>query len=303
VNLGRLNIGFLFISAGIIIFLILQGRLTWGVFIDMARFWPVLLIAIGIEFLFKKTRLWPLTLLSPLLVMGVVWGVVYSHLHGEEGLPLPYAVFRQQREETSWSYPLPSKISSWSLALNFEAGKLNLDSPPPVENLIAANFTFTGVEPKISTSESEESVEIAFSSPSIGKSYQKKWEVRVSEEAPLNLSVDANAARIQLHLQKVPLKSLRVDADVSTVNIWLGDKTQGEAEVNIQANVTSLIVHVPEECGLSLSPETTLSATNIEQLKLKKKKGRQVSSNYDTAVCRYRMNIQADVSRFRLLTQ
>jgi len=115
--------------------------------------------------------------------------------------------------------------------------------------------------------------------------------------------VDANAARIQLHLQKVPLKSLRVDADVSTVNIWLGDKTRGEAEVNIQANVTSLIVHVPEECGLSLSPETTLSATNIEQLKLKKKKGRQVSSNYDTAVCRYRMNIQADVSRFRLLTQ
>ncbi len=302
-NFGRLNIGLLLVSAGILIFFIQQGRLTWGVFLDMARFWPVFLIALGVEFLFRKTRLWLLTLLSPLLLMGVFWGVVYSHMHGEEGLPLPYAFFRQQGEETSWSFPLPSKIAPWSLTLIFEAGKLNLQSPSPEENLVSANFSFTGAEPKISTSESEEGVEIVFSSPSVGRGYQKKWGVKVSEKAPLNLSVEVNAARVQLHLQRVPLKSLSLDANVSTVNIWLGDKTRGEADVNMKANVTSLIVVVPEECGFSLSPETTLSATNIERLKLKKKEGRQVSSNYDTAVCRYQMSIQADVSRFRLLTE
>src|SRR5262245_62053392 len=76
----RIATGTWFLVAGTILLLNTLDRLSWGVWIDLLRLWPLLIISLGIRWTFVRTPLHPLVLLGPLLVIGatgyVVWGAL-----------------------------------------------------------------------------------------------------------------------------------------------------------------------------------------------------------------------------------
>ena len=64
-NIGRIRNGAILISAGVVLLFNTMDYLSWSVWFRIFSLWPVILVAIGIELLFKRTLLSFLTLISP----------------------------------------------------------------------------------------------------------------------------------------------------------------------------------------------------------------------------------------------
>ncbi|HSH00496.1 MAG TPA: DUF5668 domain-containing protein, partial [candidate division Zixibacteria bacterium] len=60
--------GIIFIAAGILWLLVSNDTISHSVFYYLLALWPVLLIAIGIELIFRRTRLHALAYVSPLII-------------------------------------------------------------------------------------------------------------------------------------------------------------------------------------------------------------------------------------------
>ncbi|MBI3449107.1 MAG: hypothetical protein HY049_09350 [Acidobacteria bacterium] len=71
--------GVFLVVTGAILLMNTTGRLSWGVWADLLRFWPVLLISMGVRLTFSSTRLHPLALLGPILVISTAAWIVAGY--------------------------------------------------------------------------------------------------------------------------------------------------------------------------------------------------------------------------------
>ena len=76
-NVGRIRNGAILLSAGVVLLLNTTGHTPWVVWFKIFSLWPVALIAIGIELLFKKSKLAFVALLSPLFFFAAILGPVF----------------------------------------------------------------------------------------------------------------------------------------------------------------------------------------------------------------------------------
>jgi hypothetical protein len=82
-----LSLGITLICIGAVLLMNTLGRLGWGVWFDLLRLWPLLLISVGIRSIFLPTRLHALSLLGPLLVIaGAVLTVSWYRGRAAAGL-------------------------------------------------------------------------------------------------------------------------------------------------------------------------------------------------------------------------
>ena len=69
---SKLRWGLLFIVVGIMLLLCNTGHLDWDFWYEILMWWPILLIAIGLEKIFLKTKLEFISYLSPLLLVAAM---------------------------------------------------------------------------------------------------------------------------------------------------------------------------------------------------------------------------------------
>ena len=69
--------GIIIILLGVILLANNFQILSWGVWYELLKFWPVILIAIGIDLIFRKSSLSFLQILSPLVIIAAIGGAIY----------------------------------------------------------------------------------------------------------------------------------------------------------------------------------------------------------------------------------
>ena len=80
---ARLRWGLILIALGVLIIMCNTGRLDWDYWLELATWWPVLLIAIGIEKIFQNSRMKFISFLSPIILVGTM-GIVAMNYTGSE---------------------------------------------------------------------------------------------------------------------------------------------------------------------------------------------------------------------------
>ncbi|MCP4633103.1 MAG: hypothetical protein GY855_09270, partial [candidate division Zixibacteria bacterium] len=66
---SNLRTGILFMGTGLLLLGNTLGYLSWDLWWDLVKLWPILLIAIGIELIFKNSKMPLISYLSPLLIV------------------------------------------------------------------------------------------------------------------------------------------------------------------------------------------------------------------------------------------
>ncbi|MGH8104031.1 MAG: LiaF transmembrane domain-containing protein [bacterium] len=295
-NFGKLNFGLLLISAGIIFFMVNAGTLDHSIWPDLWRFWPVFLITWGLEILFHKSKLWVFTLLSPLILMAVVWGVVYSHMHGEEGLPgLPQATRRIANKHEVFAVDANKDIKRLKVKTDFAGGTLEVGAYDGADKALNAEFEFRGKAPEhIATLKAGvETVEISM--PGGLNNYQKKWRIELSRSLPAEFEVEADVSSATLDFTGVPVENLDVKSDVASLNLTLGERP-GITNVRLKADIARAKIHIPNTCGLRIRSQSDISSTNLKDLDLKKSGDTWESEGFEKAACRLTFDINADIS-------
>ena len=212
-------------ALGAILLASTTGRIDEGPMELVTRWWPVVLVGIGIWFLIASV--WP----------------------------------GRQRPVESFSLPLASAQAA-DVHVSFGAGELSMGRAAP--GLLIAG-TFEGgvlyrspapgiVEVKPDTGSS--------GWPLSGQAY--RWSVGLTGEVPLDLRLDTGASRATVDLGELALRRLDLRSGASETRIRL-PMAAGYSQVRTETGVASLSIDVPPGVAARIRSRMTIGRTSVDE--------------------------------------
>jgi hypothetical protein len=286
------------ILIGILFLLNTTGVLDYGVWEFFLVWWPLLLIAIGIEKIFGATRsLKPLAYISPVIIVATVAYAVVAESDG--------GGFRDTRDRNSfrWSVPAEASVAKLDMEMDFGGGRLKIGGDADSGQLLEGQFYYQGRKPKLTADRRGERMEVSLerSSSSVGLSSRsrEKWILKLNETVPVDLRLDAGAALVRLDLEEVILNSLNLETGAADINVILGSKSE-EVECEIDCGAASIDMEIPPDAGLRLDRDLSFSALTTEGIELTDRESFKETPEFENSPVRIFLTVDSGVSSLRI---
>jgi hypothetical protein len=249
--------GIFLLFLGVVLLLQTFGVLPWNLWGTLWRFWPALIIIIGLNIVFRRT--------NPLLVSLLV---VFL-LGACPGLAIPQHDSGASIETTDTiGYIQPvDGIREAEIDIDFSAGSLNLaglagNSP----NLVEADAETRNDTSSLGTDFYQSGDTAYFTFSAINQQYWPgdgiDWEMDFSPEVPLTFNIKAAAGSLSLDFSELELSELNLDLNAGRCNIEL-PSPDGTLPVTIKANVTSVDITIPDGAAARIQLSTNIGTTDI----------------------------------------
>ncbi|MGD0426399.1 MAG: toast rack family protein [Candidatus Acidiferrales bacterium] len=244
--------GALIVIAVGVFFLVINLHPDLNAWDIIGRYWPVLLIAIGLGYIWDAwmDRTYsqpdgrrhhsgaPIAVLVVLLILGfALWHGRYSRpiLHETQEVSL------QGAQSVTANIDIPSGsldvAGGASQLLNANFDYHEYDGAPHVE------YSVSGGRGDLSiTQENKAHVRLAIA--------RNDWQLRFADNVPLEMNVQIGAGSSNLRLQGLNVKSLDVQAGVGQMNLDLTGPRKSDLHVDIHGGVGSAIISLPIEVGV-----------------------------------------------------
>ena len=290
----------LLISGGILLLLSNLGIVTWSTWNLIWRFWPLVLIAIGIDVLFGQRSALG-AIISAFLILALI-GAVAGAVFFADKLPVLDRFTTASPWETAHIEQALGDYESAKVFIDWTSQPGYLSALDHSKNLIEGDLTFQGelifdvdslgstADVSLDTRQVNNWVSFPFQSNSGGE-----WEIFLSPEIPIDLTLDSGSGRCDFELSELLLADLFLDSGSGSIKLTLPDK-QSYA-VKIDSGSGSLQIDIPEGTGIrvrldsgsgSFSPGNDFNLVSGE----KRGDGTWESDNYDTA--KYTIEMQID---------
>ena len=276
--------GVFLLFLGIVFLLQVLGVLPWGLWGTLWRFWPVLIIIIGVSILLRHYNVWLVSLLI-LAMLGACLGIAAWQYES----PPPIGVATQ-----SYSEPL-GDIEYAQIEVDFSAGSISISSLPPS----SPDFVQATSEAR----KGDGSINVDFQRhDGEGRLYLSKeqggvrWEVRLTTITPLAINIKSAASNMEFDLSQLKVTELQLDIDAGNCKLTLPSST-GTTRANIKADVSNLEVTIPDGVAGRVEADIDLSAFEVDQSRFPKQGDYYISGNFDTAQNRVYLEIDCDVGR------
>ncbi len=275
---ARFRWGMLLVLLGVILLMQNLDAINSNFWADLVLYFPILLIAIGLEKIFTKTKAQYVAYATTVLIFaGGLWIVLSGSRGGTDD-----SFF----SETSYSIPNEGKVNSLHAVIDLGQGNLTVRDAS--DQLFDGQFREFTVKPEISyTTEGEEGV-----LKLIGKTKRwlggmvrietddsNDWFVSFSNSLPLTLECSGNESDVHLNLATTPVRKVKVQVDDGAVYLKIGT-TEPDVAVTVEGENSELRLRVPENAGLKVTgveDETYLSRFNLVR-----RNGSFISEGFDT---------------------
>ncbi len=312
--------GTFLISTGFVLLLNTLGTLGWGVWLELALLWPILLIAAGVRMLFVETRLHLLCLAGPLLVAGSTAYVVARYQEGgtilaDSGGDLGQVEIRcPGRPDRERAY-LDIRFAAGELILASHEGTSQATAVASAARAGTAEFRgrvrYRGREPRVSCSGAGD-VGLRWGWPDRGvrivfpfSRSRSFWEVDLGVDLPVGLDVNLAAAYARMDLTSFDLASISLDGAASRVELRLGEPRR-RVPVRVDGAVMDLKLIVPEGACFTLWRERTFNVLDVEDdLRGRSGDGRVVARACEklrTAAPRYEISCEMPIAHVSIET-
>ncbi|UCD17978.1 MAG: hypothetical protein JSV44_03480 [Candidatus Zixiibacteriota bacterium] len=291
---SRFRWGLLLITIGVILLLNNAGHVAWDYWWELTYWWPILLIAIGFEKIFRGSKLHLLSYLSPLiLVAGMVYVAVETGPAGSRG-----DFFSSYR----WSQDFDPDVKLIDAVVNHGGNDLHVRKSSV--KLISGRFGRFLNKPQIeySVSDGVASLDVERGFRRRGRRiiigtghFGKDWGLAFSKKVPLRLTCIGDESEMNLQLQDIPVKALTLDNDDGDLYVKIGSLQQ-LVGVSVKGDNAELRMVVPEGCGLEISGDEY--ARYFETLGLIDEGSVFRSSEFDSASVRVTIDVDAELRHF-----
>ncbi|UCD95404.1 MAG: hypothetical protein JSU69_04975 [Candidatus Zixiibacteriota bacterium] len=287
---SRLRWGLLFITVGVMFLLNNAGRLDWDYWLELLSWWPLLLIAIGLEKIFLKTKLQVISYLAPIvLVAGMVYVAVDTGGRS----------YRRDFFTTySWSTEPDQAIEKIDAVIDHGGSDLYISRTG--FDLASARFDRFSRKPDIdfSKSGSVAKLEITrrgriYSGIVIGgHRHSRDWRLSFSDDVPLKLKCIGDESEVSLNLESVPLESLILQNDDGDVYLKIGDRV-ALVNVEIDGYDADFRLKIPDGCGIKVQGDKYMSY--LKTLNLEERAGNYVTAGFDSAATKVSLKLSDDL--------
>ena len=271
------------------------------------RYWPALLILVGAGMILDRTRgrgdprsghAFPVgtlvgTILFLLLMTYLLW-----HGHAFERREwMNHPSHRGHTAET-----LDKKgAKAVHMRVDIPAGELRIEGG--AEHLLQSDFSFGGgwSAPTVDYSVENGVGTLRISQEGGGQFMVKSdntWNLKVSDDTPLELKVDMGAGRGELNLSKVDLTRLDVDIGAGQVNVDLTGARGKDLQAVIQGGVGEAIVRLPKNMGVVATVHGGLGSIDVHGLK--EESGKYVNAAYGKSPNTLRLTVEGGIGHIKL---
>jgi hypothetical protein len=263
----------------------------WG----LLRFWPVLLILIGLDVLLGHRSAVGSVLLA-MFGLALVVGIIFVAGIQQRGL----AVAGGRSVTRDFAQPLDG-AEALDVLLNLGATETDVRPLEGGENAVEGRYTtderlairvdygVSGGTGHLEISQNNESFGMNAGSPFVGQ-----LDLSLTDAVPIDLAVDAGVGDVSVDLTGLQLASLVVDAGVGNVEIVLPET--GRFDVTVNAGVGNVEITLPDGLEASVSYDGGLSALNVSTDRLAQTgEGVWRTSGYEGADSRATISIDAGI--------
>ncbi|MEE9443391.1 MAG: DUF5668 domain-containing protein [candidate division Zixibacteria bacterium] len=248
---ARFRWGIYFILAGGLILLHNFGVVDWYVWEDIVALWPIILIAIGVEKIFAKSKAVFISYLAPVLFSGIVlWvaiGSSYSNLD-----------FSRRGDTYKYEIEKDAEISSVEMTLDVKNVDINLKKT--ASDLFNGRFKRRKYKPDIDydVSNGIAKIDIAEEKRIWGwgdshyRSSYDNWNIRVADHLPLSLKFYGGKSDMEIDCKSLNLQELFVRSERGRINMYLGEMLEN-IKVSLEGEDANFSVYAPENSGIKVS--------------------------------------------------
>lgn len=292
----KINLGIILIVIGIIWILSNLNLINvnlYSILTHMMRgifdLWPLILIIVGIEIVFKKEGLNTILWIVFLIVL-----VVYS-------LFIKDNILEKHSNGT-----LKDEMYTSEMREDIEKGSLDLD-------VGATNFNIDGIDDgfiklehdgafnyKFSRKGRTENLYISNKNNFFENGVTRNFELGLNKDIPWKFDLDIGAASGNLNLEDIRVEDIDLDMGAGKVEITLGNKAS-HTLIDIDAGASQIIFNIPKDVGLKVNYDGALTSTNLDDLGLiKTEKGKYVSGNFNATSTKYEIELDMGVGQFTI---
>jgi len=247
---ARFRWGMILILVGALWFLANIEVLNVNFLLDLAIFLPILLIAIGVEKIFTKTKLQAISYLTTLTFVGAaLYVAVAGSSGGDRGS------FFSEYEE---SIQMDDGIDMVQARVDLDHTDLTIRDATDL--LAYGRFNEFTRKPVISVDRKGDRAVVYFASRSgsllggrirIDSDRPQDWYLAFNDRTPLDLECSSDNADMHLNLATTPLERLKVQADDGSVYVKVGDLRE-TVSLSLGGRNSSIRLRVPLNAGLEV---------------------------------------------------
>ena len=275
---SRFRWGTLLILLGVLLLLRNTEVINNNFWSDFLIYFPILLIAIGVEKIFTKTKFQFVSYLTSIFLFA---GGLFVALSGSSGGNQD-SFF----EESSYRHEADPQVKNLHAVLNL--GNSSLTVRDASDDMVTGQFKQFSAKPDIAYSVSGDDANVTFTSK--GKEFMwglvkvdggdpNEWYISFSNVIPLTLECNGHNSDIHLNLATTPARSVRVNADEATIYLKMGTE-QPDVSVDLEGKDSDIRLRVPTGSGLKVTG--TADKEYLSQVGLQQRGDGFVNDGYDT---------------------
>jgi hypothetical protein len=239
----------LLVSAGAFLLYNNFGPQSWISWTQLFQLWPIILIAIGIDVLFRGQSGWMIAIgiILAIAMMGGAFWLFSSDL----AIPIQSQTIRE-------SYS--AEIDNADLDISLGMGELILSDSVTSKVLIEGNITPGNQVENQDISGNTIFYSLKHNRPAIFP-HSSAWELGLTRDLSLDLSVNNGAGELFLALENLDLTSLKVNQGVGRLVARLPEKS--ESELLVKQAIGSILIQIPSDSLVAIDAQNGLSKVNF----------------------------------------
>ena len=294
---AKLRWGLIFIQIGILILLRNFEILNDNFWFEMAVLSPVVLIAIGVEKIFTKTRLQFISYLTSVALF--IGGFSIAFLAGAGGIDENFF------SETTYIKDFDPSVKKLYAELRFNNTDLTIRDSGT--DLIYGKFDEFTRKPKIHYEIQDDQAKISLISRrhnyfagavKIELDEPQDWYLRFSEDIPLDLECYGDENDIHLNLSTTPVENLKLKSDDAKIYIKLGELSPF-LNVSIEGEDSQVKLLLPLDIGIRISGDDY--GSYLKRLGLIETDSGYINEYYDSADVKADIKLDERLGSFKVV--
>ncbi len=278
---ARFRWGMVFIMIGVLLLLQNAGVLNSNYWADLLIWFPVVLIAIGVEKIFANSKLKFISYLSTIGLVAVGFLIALTGSYGGQDTSF--------FSETTFQIDNKPSVKKIEAYLDLDATNLTIrDSGPEI---IDGRFDKFTRKPKIYSDFVDDKAIVELKSRKesylggaikINTGATQDWSLRFSREIPLDLSCTGHESDLHLNMKSTPLEQLMLEADNARIYLRLGEMIP-LVNIKIFGDHSDLELRVPQNVGLRIAgKDYSAYLLRLDSFEFTEEDGIFITNGFDT---------------------
>jgi hypothetical protein len=283
--------GIVLLFLGIVFLLQALDVLPWGLWGTLWRYWPVLIIIIGLRILLRRSNIWVVSLLIFALLWACLGGAYWQYAPPAGALT------------NSYSEPLLS-LERASVTIDFDGGSLTLGSLASGSSDLVevySNSKGGGITADFHQQNGEGSLQL--SAKGIKRFFWSgpwnNWETSLTQNIPLTLDINSSASSVSLDLSNLLVTEALVKLNAGDCKVT-APSSGGNTSIKIDASAANVEVTIPTGVAARIQLDTSVTVIDIDKSRFPQSGDYYMSPDFGTSGNQVELSIKCNAGRVQV---